>query len=239
MVPDGEGGLLFNRPPRMLSPAGPATVRFPGIGSGAHGRQLSPDGLDGARGRSASCWRSCVHKPQFLLFTLLSPVMRLSNYMTQRRGGTRSSRGAGPALTTAPSSGPRPNWPPRSARRPPRRRRGRPGPGHPGRRRRRAPGRAVGAPADRRGLPAGCGSVWPTCRHRSPSRVGRDPAVWTARRAEASTPLLRQVPALVDLAEDGVLGIAGDRAGRARRWPGRWWSRRRCCTPLTTWSSRC
>ena len=64
---------------------------LPGIGSGAHGRQLSPDGLGrpGPPGRGA--WRSPCTNPQFLLFTLLSPVIGVSNYVTQRRGGTRTS----------------------------------------------------------------------------------------------------------------------------------------------------
>jgi S-DNA-T family DNA segregation ATPase FtsK/SpoIIIE len=89
VVPDGEGGLLFNRPPRMLSGSEPVTVRFPGAPPQRQGvnfplmASLAPVLL------GVAMWL-LLHNPQFLLFTLLGPVMAISNFASQRRGGTKS-----------------------------------------------------------------------------------------------------------------------------------------------------
>ncbi len=91
MVSDGEGGLLYNRPPRIISPAGPATVRYPGSAPVRTGVNF-PLMASVAPVILGVAMAVLFHNPQWLLFTLLSPVMAISNFVSQRRSGTRSFR---------------------------------------------------------------------------------------------------------------------------------------------------
>ncbi len=91
LVPDGEGGLVFNRPPRMLNPPAPVTVRFPGSPPIQHGVTF-PLAASVAPVILGVLLAVVLKQPQFLLFILLTPIMALSSYVTQRRGGTRSHR---------------------------------------------------------------------------------------------------------------------------------------------------
>ncbi|HUJ64777.1 MAG TPA: FtsK/SpoIIIE domain-containing protein, partial [Acidimicrobiales bacterium] len=91
LVPDGEGGLVFNRPPRMLSAPAPATVRFPGPPPAEHGVNF-PLVASVAPVILGVLLAVVLHQPQFLLFILLTPIMAVSGYVTQRRGGSRAHR---------------------------------------------------------------------------------------------------------------------------------------------------
>lgn len=91
VVRNGEGGLVFNRPPRLVAGTGATTVRFPGptpLHSGVDFpliATVAPLVLG-----VVLAW--AMHQPLFLLFTLLSPVISVSNYLSQRRSGTQSYR---------------------------------------------------------------------------------------------------------------------------------------------------
>ena len=205
VVPDGEGGLLFNRPPRMLNSSEPATVRFPGAAPTRTGVNF-PLMASIAPVLLGVVLAVALHQPQFLLFTLLSPVIGVSNYITQRRGGTKSHRersrvhrtsveraeadlaaavvketagrrraGPDPATLADVAAGPR------SALW----------------ERRRADEDFLLVRTGLADLPA------------SITVEGRTPPV--DGPAASEHPALRQVPAVVNLAEDGVLGIAGER----------------------------
>lgn len=91
VVADGEGGLMFNRPPRIIPPEPPPTVRFPGEPP-QHQRVSFPLMAAAAPALLGVVLAMVLHQLQFLLFTLLSPVMGVSNYVSQRRGGVKSSR---------------------------------------------------------------------------------------------------------------------------------------------------
>ncbi|HET6964779.1 MAG TPA: FtsK/SpoIIIE domain-containing protein [Acidimicrobiales bacterium] len=203
VIRNGEGGLIFNRPPRLLPLAPTATVRFPGpppVQSGVNFplmATIAPLVL--------GVILALVLNPLYLLFTLLSPVMGVSNYLSQRRSGVKSHRArvkahqaavaratdelaaaletetaarrAGapdPATLALVTDGPRPTlW-----------ERGR-------------------SDDDFMSLRVGL------CDRRASVVVeGRESG---AGEAGAEPPVVRQVPAVVDLARDGVLGVAGDR----------------------------
>jgi len=91
VVPDGEGGMLFNRPPRMLSGSVAATVRFPGAAPQRQGvnfplmASIAPVVL-------GVVLYLVLHQVQFLLFTLLGPIIAISNFVSQRRGGTKTHK---------------------------------------------------------------------------------------------------------------------------------------------------
>jgi DNA segregation ATPase FtsK/SpoIIIE, S-DNA-T family len=91
LVPDGEGGLVFNRPPRMLNSPSPVTVRFPGPPPVQHGVNF-PLIASVAPVILGVLLAVVLKQPQFLLFILLTPIMAVSSYVTQRRGGSRSHR---------------------------------------------------------------------------------------------------------------------------------------------------
>ena len=217
VVPDGEGGLVFNRPPRMLEPLGLAVVRFPGAAPVRPGvnfplmAALAPVLLGAALA-------FFIHQVQFLLFMLLSPVMLLSNYVTQRRGGARSyherARMHAHAVEQAEAELGRAVEQETCTRR-----------------------RAAPDPAALATVAAGPFSTLWERQRTDPDflllRVGLAdiPASFTVEGHAAAagsgadagqeprsagpepgaSPMLRQVPALVQLGEDGVLGLAGDR----------------------------
>jgi DNA segregation ATPase FtsK/SpoIIIE, S-DNA-T family len=210
VVPDGEGGWLFNRPPRMLHPPGPAVVRFPGPPPARQGvtfplvAALAPVVL-------GAVLVLVIHNVQFLLFMLLSPVMLLSNYVTQRRGGAKSYqeqvRAHDLALDRAETALASALQQETESRR-----------------------RAGPDPASLAAVAAG---PWSTLWERQ--RIDADFLVLRVGLADQPASLavegragthghlddggqeadkslvLRQVPALVEVTEDGVLGIAGDR----------------------------
>lgn len=91
VVPDGEGGLVFNRPPRMLSPAANLSVRLPGPPPARRGMNfplmasLAPLAL-------GVVLAFALQNLTYLLFTALAPVVAASNYLSTRRSGIKSHR---------------------------------------------------------------------------------------------------------------------------------------------------
>jgi S-DNA-T family DNA segregation ATPase FtsK/SpoIIIE len=209
VVRDGEGGLVFNRPPRMLQPRGAATVRFPGPAPARQGvnfplmASIAPVVL-------GVFLALVVHQVQFLLFMLLSPVMLLSNYVTQRRGGARSYgervRRHGEAVGRAEAELASAVVHETAARR-----RAAPDPA--------ALAAVAAGPAstlwerqrvddDFLVLRVGLADLPPSFTVEGRGPGGRDDGDGDGDRDDLT---LRQVPALVQLPEDGVLGLAGDR----------------------------
>ena len=88
---NGEGGLIFNRPPRLLSPGGAVTVTFPGPAPVRAGVNF-PLMASIAPVLLGVVLAVALGQPYFLLFTLLSPVIGVSNYLSQKRSGGRSHR---------------------------------------------------------------------------------------------------------------------------------------------------
>ncbi|HEY3811569.1 MAG TPA: FtsK/SpoIIIE domain-containing protein, partial [Acidimicrobiales bacterium] len=204
--PDGEGGLLFNRPPRMLTGAGPVTVRFPGLAPLRPGvnfplmASIAPVILG-----VVMAW--ALHNPTFLLFTLLGPVVAVSNFVTQRRGGAKTHKERSRVYRHAVERAEH-DLAAATAAETAERRRAFPDPA------------ALGAVA------AGPGStLWERRRTDDdflqvragladlPALIsveGRPPPADAAEPAD-DHPVLRQVPAVVHLPGDGVFGIAGER----------------------------
>jgi S-DNA-T family DNA segregation ATPase FtsK/SpoIIIE len=218
LVPDSEGGLVFNRPPRMLTPSPAVTVRFPGSPPAHHGVSF-PLMASVAPVILGVVLAVVLKQPQFLLFILLTPIMAVSGYVTRRRGGSRAQRerasayeqaraeseaelaeavsaetirrreaSPDPAALAATASGPeRSLW----------------------ERRRRDDDFLV----LRMGLADLPGSVTvegaPPVKPTGPA-ARPDPEADEAGPADGH-PILHQVPAVVALQDDGVLGIAGDR----------------------------
>ncbi|MFL6131059.1 MAG: FtsK/SpoIIIE domain-containing protein [Mycobacteriales bacterium] len=91
LVPTEDGGLAYNRPPRLLPAPTTVTVELP---AGPPDGQQRPIPLLASLAPLAvgvllfALTRSVI----FLLFTLLSPVMMLSSWLTERRQGRRSHR---------------------------------------------------------------------------------------------------------------------------------------------------
>ncbi len=89
--PDGEGRVVVNRPPRMFPPDEARVVRFPGA---APQRQVQPFPVAASLAPAVIgvLLAIVMHQVLFLLFTLLSPVVAVSNYLSQRRSGTKTHR---------------------------------------------------------------------------------------------------------------------------------------------------
>jgi S-DNA-T family DNA segregation ATPase FtsK/SpoIIIE len=203
LVPDGEGGLVFNRPPRMLNAPSPITVRFPGPRPVQHGINL-PLVASPAPAILGILLAVVLKQPELLLLMLLTPILAVYGYVTQRKGGTRSHRERmvgheqarsraeaelDDALSTETN----------------RRREASPDPA--------ALAATAGGPER---------SLWERRRRDEDFLVLRIgladvPASVTVEGAAPETeeghqkPLLHQVPAVVALRRDGVMGLAGDR----------------------------
>jgi DNA segregation ATPase FtsK/SpoIIIE, S-DNA-T family len=203
LVPDGEGGLVFNRPPRMLNDPVRVTVRFPGPAP-------TPDGVNlPLLGSLAPVVLGVLlalflKQPQWLLLILLTPILLVSGYVIHRRGGTRSHRERIRAYEQARARAEAELADALSA--------------ETSRRREAAPDPAALA-ATASGPQR---SLWE--RRRSDAdflvlRMGLADLPASVR-VDGATPgtdagiqnlVLHQVPAVVALQQDGVLGVAGDR----------------------------
>jgi len=88
---DGEGRVAVNRPPRILPPEEARAVRFPGD---APQRQVQPFPIAASLAPAVIgvLLAVVVHQVLFLLFTLLSPVVAVTNHLSQRRSGTKTHR---------------------------------------------------------------------------------------------------------------------------------------------------
>ena len=91
LVPSEDGGLAYNRPPRLPPAPASVTVEMPAEPADGQRRpipllaSLAPVALGVAM-------FLITHSPMFLLFTLLSPVLMLSSWLTERKQGKRSYR---------------------------------------------------------------------------------------------------------------------------------------------------
>ncbi len=218
LVPDGEGGLVFNRPPRMLNSPPAVTVRFPGPAPAQHGVNF-PLMASVAPVILGVLLAVVLKQPQFLLFILLTPIMAVSSYVTQRRGGSRSHRertsayeqartqaeselaaavstettrrrdaSPDPAALAATASGPqRSLW-----------------------ERRRRDDDFLVLRIGLADLPASITVEGAAPVERTGPVKRTEPGADEAGPADGH-PVLHQVPAVVALQQDGVLGVAGDR----------------------------
>ncbi|MEJ2863976.1 FtsK/SpoIIIE domain-containing protein [Actinomycetospora flava] len=90
---DGEGGLLYNRPPRLTPPRRARRVQLPTMPKAPEKRDwpvvmiLAPLAL-------GIVMAVVLKQPAFLLFVLLSPVMLISSAVSDRRKGVKSHRAA-------------------------------------------------------------------------------------------------------------------------------------------------
>ncbi|HEX3334358.1 MAG TPA: FHA domain-containing protein, partial [Acidimicrobiales bacterium] len=89
VIADGKGELTFNRPPRIPGATQAETVTFPGVHPE---RQKSPFPLVGVLAPVAIgvLMALLLKRPEFLLFTLLSPIMAVSNFFSSNRRGKGS-----------------------------------------------------------------------------------------------------------------------------------------------------
>ncbi|HST67657.1 MAG TPA: FHA domain-containing protein, partial [Mycobacteriales bacterium] len=91
LVPSEDGGLAYNRPPRLPPAPASVTVEMPAEPTDGQKRpipllaSLAPVVLGVAM-------FAITKSPMFLLFTLLSPVLMLSSWLTERKQGKRSYR---------------------------------------------------------------------------------------------------------------------------------------------------
>jgi S-DNA-T family DNA segregation ATPase FtsK/SpoIIIE len=206
VVPDGQGGLLFNRPPRMLTSLPISTVRYPGPAPVRTGMNF-PLLASIAPVILGVVMALALRNPEFLLFTALAPVIAVSNYITQRRSGAKSHRERIKAHTAATERADL-DLSAAVAGETAQRRRAFPDPA------------ALAAVAD-----GPHGTLWERRRSDDDFLVlrlgladlpasfavdGRAPSSEHDLHADAS-PSLHRVPAVVHLAQDGVLGIAGPR----------------------------
>ena len=91
MVPDRAGGLRFNRPPRIeaASARPPVALPKPPV---PRPRAAFPIAAALAPLALGIVMALALHQAAYLLFTLLSPVIAVSNHLADRRRGTRSFR---------------------------------------------------------------------------------------------------------------------------------------------------
>jgi DNA segregation ATPase FtsK/SpoIIIE, S-DNA-T family len=201
VVRNGEGGLVFNRPPRLLAPDGAPTIRFPGLPP-APSRVNFPLMATVAPVVLGVVLAVVFQQVLYLLFTLLSPVIGVSNYLSQRRSGAKSHRYWVKAHQAAEAHAAR-QLEQSLAAETERRRAAFPDPG--------ALGLVTDGPQT---------SLWER-RTTDPDfmclRVGlsdQRAAVAVEGRIESpdqGPPMVFGVPAVVDLPGDGVFGVAGDR----------------------------
>jgi len=91
LVPSEDGGLAYNRPPRL--PPAPASVTVEMPAEPADGQRRPIPLLASLAPVLLGVAMFLITKsPMFLLFTLLSPVLMLSSWLTERRQGKRSYR---------------------------------------------------------------------------------------------------------------------------------------------------
>ncbi len=89
LAPTGDGGLAFNRPPRLLPSSRPRTIEIPAepARAGRARLQLLSALLPLAFG--AVLWVA-LKNALFALFMLMSPVMVIGQWLSERRHGRRS-----------------------------------------------------------------------------------------------------------------------------------------------------
>ena len=91
LVPSEDGGLAYNRPPRL--PPAPASVAVEMPAEPADGQRRPIPLLASLAPVVLGVAMFLITKsPMFLLFTLLSPVLMLSSWLTERKQGKRSYR---------------------------------------------------------------------------------------------------------------------------------------------------
>ncbi|MEA2469964.1 MAG: segregation ATPase FtsK/SpoIIIE, family, partial [Thermoleophilaceae bacterium] len=92
VAPDSDGTVAFNRPPRIVPPRPRRRIAVP----------ARPEAREGARFPLITtiaplvlgvAMAAILSRPEYLLFTLLSPVIAAGNYISERRRGAESSRG--------------------------------------------------------------------------------------------------------------------------------------------------
>ncbi|MEJ2866436.1 FtsK/SpoIIIE domain-containing protein [Actinomycetospora sp. OC33-EN08] len=91
--PDGEGGLLYNRPPRLAPPRRTRRIAVP-TPPAAPDKRDWPVVMVIAPLAIGVVMAFVTKQPMFLLFVLLSPVMLLSTAITERRRGAKGHRAA-------------------------------------------------------------------------------------------------------------------------------------------------
>jgi DNA segregation ATPase FtsK/SpoIIIE, S-DNA-T family len=88
---EAAGTVLYNRPPRLIAPSHSERVNLPTPPTQRSGREwpiamiVVPLGLG-----IALAW--ALKRPEYLLFTLLGPLMLITNVVSERRKGRRSTR---------------------------------------------------------------------------------------------------------------------------------------------------
>jgi len=91
LEPTGDGRLSFNRPPRLRSPHRPAQVVVPAPPKAPDRTPLPLLAVLAPLVLGIVMWR-VTGSTTFLLFTLLSPVLVVGGFITDRHTGRRSSR---------------------------------------------------------------------------------------------------------------------------------------------------
>lgn len=89
--PPDEGGMAYNRPPRLLPPGREVKVRLPREPQGEHRRSF-PLVAVLAPAAMGLVMATVLHNPLYLLFAAMSPVMSLANTVAERRAGRTSQR---------------------------------------------------------------------------------------------------------------------------------------------------
>ena len=92
VVVDQNGSRTFNRPPRILTHSEAARISVPVPPGERQRRTFSIAGI--VLPLIIGGVMALLVRPIFILFALLSPAMAVSTYITDRRKGTRSHRGA-------------------------------------------------------------------------------------------------------------------------------------------------
>jgi len=91
LVPSDDGGLAYNRPPRLPPPPTATTVELPAEPRDAARRPIPVLACLAPLGFGAVMFVA-LRNPMFLVFTLLSPVMLIGNVVSDRRQGRKSYR---------------------------------------------------------------------------------------------------------------------------------------------------
>ncbi len=90
-VPTGDGGIAFNRAPRVVPAHTVVQVVVPGAPTATERNPLPVLAMLAPLALGVVMWR-VLGNASFLLFTLLSPVLMLANVVTDRRSGRRRTR---------------------------------------------------------------------------------------------------------------------------------------------------
>jgi S-DNA-T family DNA segregation ATPase FtsK/SpoIIIE len=91
LAPTDDGGLAYNRPPRLPPPPTATTVELPAEPRDAARRPIPVLACLAPLAFGAVMFLA-LRNPTFLVFTLLSPVMLISNVISDRRQGRKSYR---------------------------------------------------------------------------------------------------------------------------------------------------